>query len=304
MSNIQGLDKQIISHGGDACLETVVAERRAQIEASHESSLVLSKEETLELLEACTQFELGRFLLKNQGLNAYWTAYAILQGHHLPLVHPLEKFLLHEAPILLATRERFKIFEAQLLEHLKADMHIADVPGGRMDNLLRAATASQLKGLCLTNIDLDPAGLQLAKDNLKNYSFKGDIILRQENAWEMEDENVFDILLSNGLTIYEPDPIKVQSLYQKFYRSLKPGGYLITSFLTPPSMAHPDSPWCVDDPLALKKQTALFKDVIRPKFQAFRTQAETENSLASVGFQDIKFIYDHQKLFPTVIARK
>ena len=225
-------------------------------------------------------------------------------GSKLPLTHPLERFLLDEAPILLATRERFKIFEAQLLEHLKEHMHIAAVPGGLMDSLLRAATASQLQGLCLTNIDLDPEGLQLAKDNLKNYSFKGEIIFRQENAWEIGDENAFNILLSNGLTIYEPDVAKVKILYQKFYSALKPGGYLITSFLTPPPMVNPESPWCVENPLALKKQTALFKDVIRPKFQAFRTQAETEDALASVGFCDIKVIYDRQKLFPTVVAHK
>ena len=66
-------------------MEAVVSKRRCQIEASHESELILSKEETLELLEACTQFELGKFLLKNQGLNAYWIAYAILQGQNFLL---------------------------------------------------------------------------------------------------------------------------------------------------------------------------------------------------------------------------
>lgn len=57
----------------------------------NKNDLTLPLEQALEMLEQLGQFELGRFLLSNKGLNGYWTSYIILQGLKKENLHPLEK---------------------------------------------------------------------------------------------------------------------------------------------------------------------------------------------------------------------
>ena len=70
-----------------------------------------SVDENLKMLEEVSEFELGRFLLKNKGLNGYWTAYIILHALHKKDLSPLEEWIIHKAPAVKATRERFHIFQ-------------------------------------------------------------------------------------------------------------------------------------------------------------------------------------------------
>ena len=76
--------------------------------------------EQLNLLEKLSTFSFGRFLIKNRGLNGYWTDVAVMhpeQGRTTKLnidglpFKNLESFLLDKAPIVLATQERFQIFK-------------------------------------------------------------------------------------------------------------------------------------------------------------------------------------------------
>ena len=93
-------------------------------------------------------------------------------------------------------------------------------------------------------------------------------------------------------------------LYKNFYNALKPGGTLITSFLTPPPAISYNSPWKNYDPEALIKQKAIFGDVIGSKWQNFRTEEETRSQLEKADFKVVDVIYDHQQMFPTIIATK
>jgi ubiquinone/menaquinone biosynthesis C-methylase UbiE len=266
-------------------------------------NLTLPLEETLKIFDNLIEFEIGRFLLKNRGLNGYWTSYIILHGPKLQNLNPLEAWLLNYAPTVKATRERYGIFKDLLQENIRSDMVMASIPCGVMDDLL-SLDYTGFRNVKLIGIDLDKESLSLAQQNIKTYVVDKEVKFIHQNAWELSVVEEYDIITSNGLNIYEHDDEKVIELYKNFYKTLRPSGILITSFLTPPPALNPDSTWKNIDLEALKKQKAIFADILQVKWQAFRTEAQTKEQLEKAGFKDIKFIYDSQGMFPTVVAKK
>ena len=85
--------------------------------------LTFPLEEMLDLLYQLNEFELGRSLLVNRRLTGYWRAYAILHAPHMHLKHPLEHWLINNAPIAIATREIFKNFQAEIQKRLKNNIN-------------------------------------------------------------------------------------------------------------------------------------------------------------------------------------
>jgi len=182
-------------------------------------------------------------------------------------------------------------------------MTLASLPCGLMDDLL-GLNYKGLNGIQLVGIDLDERSLKLAEENAKNKTGNFTTSFFKRDAWHLNATEECDILTSNGLNIYEKNDQKVVELYDQYYKALKPGGLLITSFLTPPPTLSKDSPWrdyCLED---VFKQKALFGDIIEVSWQSFRTEAQTRQQLEEVGFKVTEIIYDTQHMFPTVVAKK
>ncbi len=264
--------------------------------------LALPLEEELSLLYQLTEFELGRFLLKNKGLNGHWTAYLILHGPTRPNLDPLEKWLLHDAPVVKATQDRFKIFQQVIQNHLQDNMFIASIPCGLMDDLIRL-DYNNYKNIKLYGIDLDEHSINSARENANNHRIK-DITFVPRDAWGLKMLERFDLITSNGLNIYEPDDQKVIALYKEFNKALKVGGTLIISFLTPPPIISKESPWKDYKPQDLLMQKAVFSDIIQANWQAFRTERQMHIHLKEAGFKVQNVIYDSQSMFPTMVAEK
>ncbi len=292
-------ESNLISHS-DTMPHYDLAEHQERLKASQ--NLVLPLEQELSLLEQINEFELGRFLLLNKGLNGYWTSYIILHGPQKQQLHPLEHWLLHHAPAVVATQQRFALFKKHLQQQMKSGMTLASVPCGLMDDLL-GLDYSDHYDIKLVGIDLDENSLKLAQENVQKHQNMA-VSLIKKNAWDLEIDEQYDILTSNGLNIYEPDDKKVVALYKQFFKALKPQGILITSFLTPPPVLAPNSTWKNYDPAAALKQKAVFVDILQVAWQSFRTEEQTREQLMEAGFTDIDIIYDKQGMFPTVIARK
>lgn len=131
-------------------------------------NLCLSLQKEISLLEQLAQFELGRFLLVNKGLNGYWISYIIIHGLQKDDLHPLEKWILLEAPAVKATQERFNIFQQVLKGNLRPKVKVASIPCGLMDDLL-SLEYSDIKEVILEGIDLDSQSLSLAQEKAKKY---------------------------------------------------------------------------------------------------------------------------------------
>lgn len=288
----------LITHGQDAPLDLTF--HSAKLEFKTNLTLPLDAEK--ELLQQLSEFELGRFLLGNQGLNGYWTAYVILQGLKKTDLHPLEQWMLTKAPIIRATRERFHIFQTAIQQHLKSNQTIASIPCGLMDDLL-SLDYTHVSNVHLVGIDLDGESLKLARHNADHYG-QDNVSFIESNAWTLGAQNTYDIVVSNGLNIYVADDQKNQDLYRAFYTALKPGGILITSFITPPPAVSPESPWHDYDEVDALKQRALLVDIIETTWQNFRTESHTRAVFESVGFTILDVIPDSCGMFPTLIAMK
>lgn len=265
-------------------------------------NLSMPLHEEMDLLEQLSDFELGRFLLSNKGLNGYWTAYIILHGPKQQNLHPLEAWILHHSPSVKATQERFRIFQKVLQKNLRDNITIASVPCGLMDDLL-TLDYSNTHNIRLVGIDLDKKSLDFAQEQSKQLNISN-VRFIQSDAWKLKNNEEFDITTSNGLNIYEPDDEKVIALYRKFYQALKHRGILITSFLTPPPAMSKESSWKNVNPQDALKQKVIFSDIIGVTWQAFRTENKTRLQLEGAGFEVLDVIYDSQGIFPTIVARK
>jgi len=268
----------------------------------------------LDLLDQLTQFDLGRYLLQNQGVNGYWTHYFLThpwfgrktgKNNRGEPLSKLEKFLLDKSPVLLATQQRFEIFLKENQQQVKDHAKLACIPCGMMGELLYL-DYHNIGNIELVGIDYDLNTFNDAQDLAKKQNLTKFIKLIQQDAWHLSFENEFDLISSNGLNIYEPDDSKVTELYRQFYKALKPGGKLVTSFLTFPPHLTQQCEWDLSkiNQQDLLLQKIIFVDIIEAKFQCYRSTEQTRAQLAEVGYRDIEFIYDEAKIFPTVVTYK
>ncbi|PWC09477.1 SAM-dependent methyltransferase [Brenneria corticis] len=265
-----------------------------------------SVEQQLAILEELATFELGRFLLQHHGLNAYWTHHLVTyrsDASDANFSGQLEALIHQRLPSVLATRERFGIFRQQLQQLLRPGIVMASVPCGFMGDLL-LLDYTHHQDVSLIGVDLDEQALEGARQLAVQRDLEKRLSLYCHDAWSLNLGTRVDVLTSNGLNIYQPDDERVTALYRAFFDGLKPGGTLVTSFLTPPPALSADSPWREADPTLLAFQQLLFSRILNAKWTSFRTHAQTQAQLEKAGFSDIQFINDRMHMFPTVVARK
>ncbi|MDI9817810.1 MULTISPECIES: bifunctional 2-polyprenyl-6-hydroxyphenol methylase/3-demethylubiquinol 3-O-methyltransferase UbiG [unclassified Legionella] len=256
----------------------------------------------IELLTCLSEFALGRFLLTHRGLNGYWTSYLILHGIHQTSLSSLETWLLHQAPAIKATRERFYIFQEQLQKRLSDNMALASIPCGLMDDLL-TLDYHGVSTISLTGIDLDSLSLTLAEENAHHHGIEFVRFLKKD-AWRLDITEQFDVIVSNGLNIYEPDPARLVNLYRQYHEALKNDGTLITSFVTPPPAVSPQSPWKNFNIEDTRKQQLIFTEIIQANWQSYQLEDEASRQLTAAGFEVESIVYDSQCMFPTIVAKK
>lgn len=299
---------QLISHGIDPRIwqDELLRPIESRLRAAGDFSGV-TVDRQIDMLRELSTLELGRFLILNRGMNAYWTHQVVTYHHDAAStgMSTLERRLFEELPAVLATRERFDIFRQQVQALLRPGLSLASVPSGFMSDLL-SLDYSEHSDITLLGMDLDQQALDGAAAMAQARGMAGRVSLQCADAWTATWQTQVDVLTSNGLNIYEPDDARVVSLYRSFFAALKPGGTLVTSFLTPPPALSAESPWnfAQIDGEALALQYLLFVRIIEAKWSAFRTHVTTRAQLESAGFTDIRFIDDRASMFPTVVARK
>lgn len=292
-------DRRLISHKSTAPLEQLVSEARARIDAY--PGVELSKAEMYQMLNQLLDHPVGRSVFMGKGLDGEATQFFISGAPSD--TNPIIRWMCEKAPAVLATQERFRIFRSELQKRLQSGMHFASIPCGLMDDLL-GLDLTGTHDVLFSGIDLDENSLKLALASAKAKGLEEMTHFYRSDAWDLgKFEGQFDVLTSNGLNIYEGDDAKVTALYREFFKTLKHGGVLITSFLTPPP-AKGGTTWKDVNPIEAAKQRILFSTIIGVGWQHFRTEETTRAQLKEAGFADVEVIYDSQGMFPTVIARK
>ncbi|MDP1834364.1 MAG: class I SAM-dependent methyltransferase [Chlamydiales bacterium] len=269
--------------------------------------------EQLDILEELATFPLGAFLIQNRGLNGLWTDYYInhptrgkitgLNSEGKPL-GKVEKYLLESTITFTASRERFVIFKKELQDRCQEGVVLASAPCGVMGDLLQL----DFRGLTefhLIGSDIDPQSIKEADRRANELGLGDHASFYTCSAWNMPLDSVADVLTSNGLNFYEANDDKVVDLYRAFLRALKPGGVLVTSFLTPP-IGFPQSEWLPEevdmDNFLMEK--IIYSDIIGASWRTYRTTEQTKAQLEAAGFVNVRFINDRAHVFPTVIAER
>ncbi|CAG9000794.1 MAG: hypothetical protein CENE_02801 [Candidatus Celerinatantimonas neptuna] len=267
-----------------------------------------SPQQLLLLLDELMKFELGVFLLDNQGINGYWIDHVVNwvpTAQKPPEMSELEYIIYSQFPSALATRERHQIFLQLIQDRIDLVQCALSVPCGLMSEFFQL-NSEHIFSTHFVGLDLDERVLELTQLMAERKGMQENCEFYWGDSWEMNFDNEFDLLSSNGLNFFEHDDEKVIELYQLFFNALKTGGSLVTSFLTPPPLISSVSPWLMEyiDPDMMDLENQLFSDVIDVHWNAYRTEDQTRHQLESVGFKKIRFIYDKAHIFPTVLAEK
>jgi hypothetical protein len=259
----------------------------------------------LALLKQLASFDLGRFLLQHQEVNDYWMHYILTKNKRSERPSELESFLLDKAPIFVAMQQRFAWVLQENQKEVKNGTRLACIPSGMMTELLCLDYAG-VELIELVGFDQDRQTLNDAIDVARERRLVNCLELVQGDVWKLDYNARFDLISSQGLTVYEACEKKIAELYQRFYKALKWGGKLVTSFLTPPPGLSERSEWQMSkinqDDLIL--QNILMNNIIQMKTPIYYSSAWTKKQLKDVGFGDIHFFYDEASMYPTVIAYK
>ncbi|MFZ9035628.1 MAG: SAM-dependent methyltransferase [Francisellaceae bacterium] len=263
----------------------------------------------LELLERLKGAKLGRYLIENRGINAFWTDVVV----NFPLMSQAQKEILNltdydiemltHLPTLCATQERFGIFKQEIAKLLMGNNTILVAPSGLLPEIVSQDFSD--KTVHITACDIDAETQTLLKKRLQATPLESYVDYCCEDIFCFDRANRYDLVVSNGLNIYIADSDRLKTLFAIFYSALRSKGVMITSFLTHP-IGHPQSPWQMDkiDQNKLLEQKRIFVDILQATWSHFRSEAEMRKLLSDIGFIDIELILDRRGMFPTIKAIK
>lgn len=289
-----------------ASTERIAADIERRLRAA--DRLVLPLADTLELLHGLQQFDLGRFMLHNRGLNGYWTSYIFRNAPEGP-VTPLEHWLLNDS-LLCQARERYHRFRDLIAECVTDGATLASIPCGVMDDLLTQDYRG-VEDVRLVGVDLDTESLRYAEENARRHGLADRTSFCHEDAWNLGAGAEFDLVVSNGLNMYESDPERLTGLYRSFHRALRHGGRLLISFLTPP----PPPPWEAPEHAAawekygigeddLRRELSLMGDIVRATYLNFASESDVRAQLTAAGFTVRSVQYSAGGVLPIATAVK
>lgn len=218
------MDTALSHHTRSAVTPDDTARLAARIEQRLRAAdrLLLPLDEELQLLSELQEFDLGRFLLHNEGLNGYWTSYVFGHQPGDPVATELERWMLTRS-LLPGIRERFGRFKAAIAPSVRDGAVLASVPCGLMDDLLQQ-DYRDTTGVRLIGVDIDPESVDLARENAAERGLAELCEFHVGDAWRLDLDAEADLLTSNGLNMYESDPERLVELYRNFARALRPGG--------------------------------------------------------------------------------
>ena len=112
-------------------------------------------------------FDLGRFMLINQGIDGYWTDYAInLPRDIVAKLSEMEQILFNSR-VMKATYQRQQIFKRESQKKVKNANHLAAIPSGLMSELLDL-DYSNINNIEITAVDLDAQSLPHSQQKYPN----------------------------------------------------------------------------------------------------------------------------------------
>jgi amino acid adenylation domain-containing protein len=265
----------------------------------------VSVKKQLKYVDNLSKFPLGRFLIEKKYFDSFWTHYVMISQKNTKISKlSLEHFILNRSPLIKGWKELFKNFQKLMQERLRENITLASIPCGLMQDMF-LLDYSNLANFIIIGIDIDPNVIASARKLSLKTNYSKNVKLIKRDAWKLQFSSKLDLITSCGLNIYESNKKKLSDLYSQFYKALKPGGTLITGFLTfPPHKKFSEWNLKVIKSQDLILEKILFEDIINMHHHNFKTSKQFKKELEAIGFKKIEFLYDKARVFPVVIAHK
>lgn len=299
-----------------ACPDSIRQEKQVLIDKikTRGNLSYVTVEKQLNLLEELATFPLGRFLIKHKKFNGYYIHYVKMHALKKPKPTvdkkgkpfcPLENFILNDAPTSLATQERFMRSLTIIKKYLKRNCVCASIPCGLMGEFVELDLPPE-STYFFHGIDLDLETLHQAKEYSKTKNLYNNCEFYQADAWNLNMKEKFDLIITDGLTIYEPNNSKIVQLYREFYKALQPQGLLLTSFLTFPPTPGITTEWELDqiNKEALLLEKIIVIDILQSTWTSFRSTNRVKAQLQEAGFRILEIFYDKAHILPIILAAK
>ena len=290
---------QAISHLGSSNNEHAIKILTDRVKQLGDTELC-SQQERQQIFNALQDFELGRWLIANQGgFNGYWTDYIVTRPTEAEsFSSDLEYRLLH-TPNIVASRERFRHHQELLTAELCDDICIISAPCGLMNDVLMLSWDGHERPM-LIGIDCDEKALNFATKQARYLSLADHCDFIEDDIWQAQPKHLADVLICSGLIPYEADLSRIKQLLEHFATMLKPGGLLITNFVTPAPQ------WNMDaiDSEALRLSKIIFSEILQANWSNPRDTATMSDLLATAGFNEITINEHESNIFPTLTGRR
>lgn len=269
-----------------------------------QENLLIPFEQASSAVQSLTEFELGRSVMTLGHLNSSLVDY-ICHNEVSPTGHSFETWFLSKSPKIRAARERYHITKNILQQHLKSNITFGVMPCGVISKVAELDYTG-VDNVKIVGYDNDIYGLANAEEKMQPFVDQGivNLYLLKRNIWLLDEDNQYEVILSNRLSVLEHDSEKVLELFKKIYNALKPGGSFICSFFTPsPLQAQEESSWINVTREDMLLEHTIFVDIM-DFHPAIRHKSEFEKLLKGAGFEVVNVIFDSQHVYPTVVAKK
>ena len=267
--------------------------------------------EKLSILEELKKFALGQFLIANQGINGIWSHYISYEYPRLSESqkpqNPMERMLIEIIGSDLRIRLELvkELLQKELDENRRDRISLLSVPCGVMADL-STLDFSRIEEYSLFGVDLDPDVLKKAKEFNENYALGSHTTFDCKDAWNLELDSQFDVIVCLGLNIYVKEMERLLGLYSSLRKTLKPGGKLMLSFPTPEPMhdPHTERHFKGLNPDAVRLRRIIFYEIVEIGFGKAFSSLETTNQLKKVGFQKVEIKHSPNNSPNIAIATK
>lgn len=269
-----------------------------------QENLLVPVETATSIVKSLKEFELGRSIMTLGHLNSALVDYIC---HHevSPTNNEFETWFLSKSPKIKAARERYYITRNILQQHLRSNMNFGVMPCGVISKVAEL-NYEGLENIKVVGYDSNVQGLVNAEQKMQPLVDQGivNLYLLKRNIWLLDEDNQYEVILSNRLSVLEQDSDKVLALFKKIYNALKVDGVFVCSFFTPsPLQAPENSPWLNVSENDLLLEHTIFEDIMN--FQpAVRLESEFKQLLKGAGFEVIDIVFDTHCVYPTIVAKK
>lgn len=280
-------------------------------------------------LDKAQAFHFGRFLLEHHGVNGEWSHQlfpwrflstqevlpdgVVVKPKQDEFTNDLEKFIYIEAPVSVASQQRFMLFVGLIkktLEEATGQIQVANFPCGWMSDLcltLKFNEALQQK-IEITGFDLDAENKDGVEQLLTQYRINTPFTFCQvdatkalgsSSAYSFSEDKVgcYDFVIGHGLSLYFPEK-DCQNYFLLMAAMLKPGGTLLTSTMTP------STDWRSVDTALIERQRHFFFTVCNCRFSLFHSVDKVKNMLRTAGLEVAQVVPDDANMFPAIVATK